>query len=101
MFYSWSENWNGGGLRNAAMFIGISLGFLPVSLRYYILTSLLGILLILFQRYYIETKRYQKEQKYIWKTAEALEDFKYKGKVKINNNTLYVYTKEGKTVRKN
>lgn len=78
MFYAWTENWNGGGLRNAAMFIGISMGCLPVALVEYFMFLVIGTLLILMQRKYIETKRFQKEQKYLWKDAEALETFDYK-----------------------
>lgn len=100
MFYAWAENWNGGGLRNAAMFIGISLGCLPVASADYLIALIMGTLLILLQRSCIETKRFQKEQKYLWKTAEALESFEHKGKVRIENHTLRVCVKKGMYVRK-
>lgn len=100
MFYGWAENWNGGGLRNASMFIGIALGCMPVELGRYIAGSIIGIAIILLQRSFIETKRVQKEQKFLWKTAEVLEDFEYKGNVKIDNKILKVRVKKGMQAKK-
>lgn len=100
-FYAWAENWSGGGLRNAAMFTGISLGCLPVAFTDYMIASIVGILIILFQRSLIETKRIQKEQTYLWKTVEVLEDFDYKGKVQIGNKILKVRVTKGKSAKKN
>lgn len=53
------------------------------------------------EKKYIETKRFQKEQKYLWKDVEALETFDYKGKVKIGDHIFRACVKNGRQVRQN
>lgn len=100
-FYAWGENWNGGGITNSGLICGIAIGAMPITFPEWIFAYVISAVFLALQRGYMVEKRNQKEQKYLWETAIALEDFEYKGKVECNGKKIKVQMKKGKAVCKN
>ena len=98
-FYAYGNNWNGGYLCNSGMMCGLGTGLIFPDIQKSFLTFMLVGTVIMVQRSYMTDKRNQKEQKYLWELATAIEDFDYKGNVLIGGTKIKVQAKKGTKVK--
>lgn len=102
-FYSWANNWGGtglGGIANSGIISGLGTGLAARNVMELLLLGLLMIIIFQLQRLIISRKREAKEQKYLWESCTAQEDFNYQGKATIGNETKKVRVKKGEIAKK-
>lgn len=102
-FYAYAKNWGTGGLGsvgNSLTFCGIGIGLLSKTLLSLLITYTVVTFIILVQRSAIVKSKNLKEQKYLYETCTALEDFNYRGKTKLNGKTVKVQISRGQTAAK-
>ena len=98
-FYAYANNWNGGFLSNSGMLCGIGTRLLFQNMKNCLFPLSVVIIITMLQRCYMTEKRNQKEQKYLWELATAMEDFDYKGNVLIDEAKVKVQAKKGTKVK--
>lgn len=98
-FYAYGNNWNGVFLSNSGMLCGIGTRLLSLDIQNCLFPLAVVTIITMLQRSYMTEKRNQKEQKYLWELATAIEDFDYKGNVLVGEDKVKVQAKKGIKVK--
>ena len=96
LFYAWAKNWNGGGVTNSGLIIGIGLAFLASDVKDILLMVIVFGLLQMAERYLIARCQCRKEERLLWEIGEASTPiYTHKGKAMIGQKEMKVCAKKG------
>ena len=96
LFYAWARNWNGGGITNSGLFLGIGIAFLVEDMKDILVMVILFEVLQMTERYLIARCQSKKEERLLWEVGKAQSAiYTHKGKAVIGQKEMRVRAKKG------
>lgn len=90
LFYAWAENWNGGGITNSGLILGVSMFFMGYKTKAAAIWLIVLAVIMTAERYLIASARDRKEHKLLWEIGTAETEISYRGKGIIKGKRLRV-----------